>query len=102
MQRRILPRFSLRADRHYWLAEIEVLFSVALGVSTNNSVEATARSTGNLGFKTLVASDGTFAFAKADFNGVHRTAEEVHAMALSNLHGEYATVLTTTELRGAV
>jgi nicotinamidase-related amidase len=66
---------------------------VIVGVSTNNSVESTARSSGNLGFKTFVVADGTFAFEKKDFNGVLRTAEEVHAMALANLYGEYATVI---------
>lgn len=70
---------------------------VIVGVSTNNSVEATARSAGNLGFTTHVVADATFAFAKADFNGVQRTADDVHAMALSNLHGEYATVVTAAQ-----
>ncbi len=41
----------------------------------------------------FVVSDGTFAYAKADFNGVQRSADEVHAMALANLDGEYATVI---------
>jgi hypothetical protein len=54
-----------------------------------------------LGFKTWVASDATFAFAKADDNGVHRTADVVHAMALPNLHGEYATVAKAVELPNA-
>ena len=85
-----------------WLHARGIRSVAILGVSTNNSVEATARSSGNLGFKTFVASDGTFAFAKPDFNGLHRTADEVHAMALSNLHGEYATVVTTNELRNAI
>jgi nicotinamidase-related amidase len=75
---------------------------VIVGVSTNNSVESTARTAGNLGFKTYVVADGTFAFAKADFNGVHRSADEVHAMALSNLHGEYATVIYAAEAANAV
>ena len=73
-----------------------------VGVSTNNSVEATARTAGNLGFKTYVASDATFAFAKADYNGVHRTADEVHAMALANLQGEYATIVSAAELQNAL
>ena len=64
-----------------------------VGVSTNNSVEATARTAGNLGFKTYVVSDATFTFSKIDFDGVMRTAKEVHAMSLANLHGEYATVI---------
>ncbi|NQD96246.1 isochorismatase family protein, partial [Pseudomonas sp. CrR25] len=74
--------------------------AVALvGVSTNNSVEATARSAGNLGFETYVVSDATFAFAKSDYNGLMRSANDVHAMALANLQGEYATVVAAIELR---
>jgi nicotinamidase-related amidase len=66
---------------------------VVVGVSTNNSVESTARTAGNLGFRTYVVSDGTFAFEKTDFGGAKRSADDVHAMALANLHGEYATVI---------
>ena len=74
---------------------------VIVGVSTNNSVESTARTAGNLGFRTYVVSDATFAFDKPDFNGVKRTAAEVHAMALANLHGEYATVISAKEALSA-
>lgn len=70
-----------------------------MGVSTNNSVESTARSAGNLGFVTTVASDGTFAFAKKDYNGVARSAEDVHAMALANLDGECASVRPAAEIQ---
>ena len=63
-----------------------------------NSVEASARTAGNLGFKTYVVANATFAFAKTDYAGVRRTADEVHAMALANLQGEYATVVTADEL----
>ncbi|WP_395669019.1 cysteine hydrolase family protein [Rhodoferax sp.] len=97
-----VPDAFVNTGLERWLHVRGIRTVAIVGVATNNSVEATARSSGNLGFKTLVASDGTFAFAKPDFNGVYRTAEEVHAMALSNLHGEYATVVTTTELLGAV
>ena len=69
-----------------------------VGVSTNNSVEATARTAGNLGFQTSVVSDATFAFAKTDYAGNRRSADDVHAMALSNLQGEYARVVTASEL----
>jgi len=68
---------------------------VIAGVSTNNSVEATARSAGNLGFRAHVVADACFAFDQTDLRGVHHAAEEVHQMALANLHGEYATVIDT-------
>ena len=71
---------------------------VLVGVSTNNSVEASARTAGNLGFKTVVVSDATFAFAMRDYGGVQRSAEEVHAMSLANLTGEYAEIVTTRDM----
>ncbi|MBV4554170.1 cysteine hydrolase [Pseudomonas sp. SWRI102] len=66
---------------------------VIVGVATNNSVESTARTAGNLGFDTWVAEDACYTFDKADYFGNARTAAEVHAMSLGNLHGEYATVM---------
>ena len=55
---------------------------------------ATARTAGNLNFRTYVVADACFAFAKKDLDGIERDASLVHAMALSNLDGEYARVLT--------
>jgi nicotinamidase-related amidase len=68
------------------------------GVITNNSVEATARMAGNLGFDTYVVSDATATFGKRDYDGRWRTSAEVHAMSLANLSGEYATIVTTEAL----
>jgi len=73
---------------------------VITGVITNNSVEATARMSGNLGFRTFVVSDATATFGRQDFDGRWRTSDEVHAMSLANLDGEYATVVTTDEVLG--
>lgn len=66
---------------------------VITGVITNNSIEATARMSGNLGFETIVVSDATATFGRHDFHGQWRTADEVHAMSLANLSGEYTTIL---------
>ena len=71
-------------------------------VITNNSVEATARMAGNLGFNTIVVSDATATFARPDFNGVLPTAEEVHAMSLANLQDEYAAIVTTSDILAAL
>lgn len=74
---------------------------IIVGVATNNSVESTARSAGNLGFDTWVAEDGCFTFDKADYFGTLRTAEEVHGMSLGNLQGEYATVVSAAQVLAA-
>lgn len=71
---------------------------IICGVITNNSVEATARMAGDLGYETYVVSDATATFDKVDFLGKHHTAEEVHAMSLANLQGEYAVVVSTEEV----
>ena len=71
---------------------------VIVGVSTNNSVEASARTAGNLGFATIVVADATFTFDKPDFGGTHRSAQDVHLMALANLHGEYADVISCNDV----
>ena len=68
---------------------------VLAGVSANHSVEASARSAGNLGFMATVVADACFAFEKRDYGGTLRSAEDVHLMALANLDGEYARVATT-------
>lgn len=70
------------------------------GVITNNSVEATARMSGNLGFDSFVVADATAMFGRSDFNGAWRSAEDVHAMSLANLDGEYATIVTTDAVLG--
>jgi nicotinamidase-related amidase len=66
---------------------------VVTGVSTNNSVEATVRMAGNLGFDTWLVEDACFTFGRTDWRGRTRTADEVHAMSLANLDGEYCTVV---------
>jgi nicotinamidase-related amidase len=73
---------------------------VVAGVIANNSVEATVRMAGNLGFRTFLVADGCFSFARTDWNGVSRSAEDVHAMSLANLHREYCTVITADALLG--
>ena len=75
---------------------------IVAGVITNNSVEATVRMAGNLGFETYLVEDAAFTFGKKDWNGTWRTATEVHAMSLANLDGEYCTVVDTKDILEAV
>jgi len=71
---------------------------VVAGVITNNSVEATVRMAGNLGFRTYLVEDAAFTFGRRDWDGRFRSASEVHAMSLANLDGEYCTVARTEEV----
>lgn len=75
---------------------------VVAGVITNNSVEATVRMAGNLGFTTWLVEDATFTFGRRDWYGAWRTADEVHAMSLANLDGEYCSVIRTDQVLHAV
>jgi nicotinamidase-related amidase len=84
----------LRAGGHLTL--------VIAGVITNNSVEATVRTAGNLGFDTYLAEDACFTFGRRDWHGIHRSASDIHAMSLANLDGEYCTVKRTAEILAAL
>lgn len=75
---------------------------VVCGVITNNSVETTVRMAACLGFKTWLVADGCFTFARRDWNGAWRSAEEVHALSLANLAGEYAEIVTADKVLEAV
>ena len=85
----------IRTDLEARLRAAGQILLVITGVITNNSVEATVRMAGNLGFDTYLVEDAVFTFGRKDWNGVARTASEVHAMSLANLDGEYCSVVTT-------
>lgn len=80
------------------LKERKISEIVIVGVITNNSVEATARMSTNLGFRTVTVCDAVFTFGKYDYIGNWRTAEEVHNMSLANLSGEYGEVYSSSEV----
>ncbi|AOK31913.1 MULTISPECIES: cysteine hydrolase family protein [Burkholderia] len=81
-----------------WLHERGIAQLVIAGVITNNSVESTARSAGNLGFDTIVAGDACFTFDQRDLSGRVWAAADVHALSLSNLAMDYATIMDTREI----
>lgn len=95
-----VPDAFLNTGLERWLRVRGLDRLVVVGVSTNISVESTARTAGNLGFQVIVVSDATFAFDKPDYAGVLHGAAEVHAMSLANLDGEFATVTRTAEVLG--
>lgn len=81
-----------------WLRLRDIGDLVIVGVSTNNSVEATVRAASCLGFTVTLPEDACYTYDRADYHGAMRPAAEWHLMALSNLNGEYATVARTDEI----
>jgi nicotinamidase-related amidase len=71
------------------------------GVLTHNSVEATVRHAGNLGYRVFVPGDACRACAVTDLTGRRWPAEDVHQLSLAVMHGEYATVTDAAALVAA-
>lgn len=85
---------ELRAGGHQTL--------VIVGLTTNHCISTTARMAGDLGFDTWVVSDATATFDRVGPERRLYLAEEIHAMSLSDLHGEFATVADTESVLAVV
>ena len=68
---------------------------VIAGLTTNHCVSTTTRMASNLGFTAWVVSDATATFDRVGPDGIEYPAEQIHAIALCDLHGEFATVVDT-------
>jgi nicotinamidase-related amidase len=95
-----VPDAFVHSGLERWLHVRGIRQLVLAGVSTNNSVEATARTAGNLGFDAAVVHDACFTFDMRDFGGALRCAEDVHRMALANIASDYARIVATDAVLG--
>jgi nicotinamidase-related amidase len=77
------------------LDELQVHSLVVTGVLLENSVDATVRMAANLGFEVIVPEDAVASIDRRDHRGKNWAAEDVHALALSVLDGEYAKISTS-------
>ncbi|MCO5160911.1 MAG: cysteine hydrolase [Mesorhizobium sp.] len=80
------------------LDELQVRQLVMTGVLLENSVEATARMAGNLGFEVVIPEDAVASVDRIDRRGRHWSAEDVHALTLAILENEYAQISDTRTL----
>jgi nicotinamidase-related amidase len=85
-------------DLHQRLADLRIATLVVCGVLTHNSLEATVRNAGNLGFRVFVPADCCWSVDKRDLRGKLWAAEDVHQLSLANMHGEYARVTTAQDI----
>lgn len=71
---------------------------IITGAWLENSVESTVRMAGNLGFMVFVPEDCVASIDRTDRNGKKWAADDVLALTLSILDGEYANILSSEDL----
>jgi len=89
-------------DLHGWLQANGVEELVIAGITTNHCCETTARVGGNLGYRVWFALDATHTFDRSGPDGSTMTADELARATAVNLHGEFATIVSTGELLEAL
>lgn len=75
---------------------------VIVGMMTNHCVSTTARMAADLGFDVWVVSDATATFNRIGPDGRAHSAEQIHAIALSDIHGEFGAVVDTAAVLAAM
>lgn len=85
-------------DLDAWLRQQGLAGIVVAGITTNHCCETTARVGGNLGHQVVFALDATHTFDRTAPDGSAVSADELMRVTGANLHGEFATVVSTRQL----
>ncbi|HEX4602000.1 MAG TPA: isochorismatase family protein [Gemmatimonadales bacterium] len=75
---------------------------ILTGLATDRCVSTTARQAANVGYTTYVVSDATATFDRLGADGWWHGAAAVHAVALAELNGEFATIIDTATVLAAL
>ncbi len=90
--------FHGQVDLHAWLKEAGITEIAISGIQTNRCCETTARIGGDLGYDVRFVLDATATFdepAQQDRPAI--TADALSQTTATNLHGNFAEVITTAE-----
>ena len=85
-------------DLHRWLAASGIGSLVISGITTNHCCETTARVAGDLGYDVHFALDATHTFDRVSPEGDVVAADQLARTTATNLHAEFATVVTTQQV----
>jgi nicotinamidase-related amidase len=81
-----------------YLEERAIQDLMVVGLTTDHCVSTSVRMAANLGFNVWLVEDGTATFDRTSFDGEYYSAEQMHAINLASLNGEFCTVLKTADV----
>ncbi|MGP9765440.1 isochorismatase family protein [Halomonas sp. AOP13-D3-9] len=97
-----IPDAFLSTELESWLRKRGIEQLVICGATSDQSIEGTVRTAGNLGFTVWVPDDACYTFSKYGYDSSHIPAEFAHFIAMTNLHQGQSTVVDTSMVLMAI